>query len=466
MEGFDLVVIGAGQGGLQAARQAKKSGANVAIVDERDFGGECLYDGCVPSKTLIRSARILQLARRAGEFGISVGDVSLDFAKVMSRKDKIIRELFKVDDPQVLERAGISTFRGTASFANQHELNIDGKTITSKNFIIATGSLTAEPPIKGLAETGYITNVEALHLDHLPKSLVIVGAGATGIEFAQLFRRLGAEITVIEMADQILPNEDRELTDLLRQQLESEGITMLTSARATKAEVRDGHKVVTADLGGESRESVAEEIIVASGRKPNVERLNLEAVGVEVGRKGVQVDSRLQTTAPNIWAVGDVNGAYLFTHVARYEGLVAAHNATSDEQREVSYRVIPWVTFTDPELARVGLTEDQAREEFGEVAVGRFRFRDLAMALIVGEPEGMVKIISKPDTGEIVGGHILSAQASSMIPELVLAMRAGIPVDVIAHTVHTYPTLPEAIHRDSVSLSEALELARSNRKDA
>lgn len=455
MEEFDLVVIGAGTAGMSAAGHALKSGARIAMVEEKAFGGECLHTGCVPTKTMIRSAKILELMKRAPEFGLSARDVTVDFPKVMERKNKVIEQISVHDDPKNFEKAGVAVFFGHASFVGPDELRVDDRSIRSEKFIIATGSLPSAPPIEGLEETGYITNIEAVDLDHLPRSMVILGAGAVGVEFAQIFGRLGSDVTVLEMKDQILPLEDKELADMLYQYLGAEGIRMFTGAKVTKVGKSNSAKVVTAEIAGQQREFPAEEVLVAAGRKPNVEGLNLQAAGVEFDKHGIKVDDELRTTASNIWACGDVDGTYLFTHVAEYEGGVAANNATSGQPQKVDYGAVPWATFTDPELARVGMTEDEARREHDNVKVGKFAFQNLDKAIILGEPEGMVKIVSRGDTGEILGAHILGPDAGEVIHELVVAIKENVPVKELAHTVHAYPTLPEAIYWDAVNLAAA-----------
>jgi len=452
MEEFDLVVIGAGTAGMSSAGHAIKSGAKIAMVEEKAFGGECLHTGCVPTKTMIRSAKLLQLMRRAEEFGLCAKDVSADFAKVMERKNKIIAEIAVHDDPKNFERAGVTVYMGHANFVGRNELQVGDETIRGKKFIISIGSLPSIPPIEGVEETGYITNIEAVNLDHLPKSLVVLGAGAVGMEFSQIFARLGSDVTVLEMQDQILPLEDKEVADALYRHLADEGIKMLTGAVVTKVAARDGSKVVTAQVAGEHKEFAAEEIMIATGRKANVEGLNLEAAGIEADRRRIKVDDGLRTTAPHVWATGDVNGAYLFTHVAEYEGGIAANNATADQPKKVDYRVIPRATFTDPELASVGMTEREAREQHDNLAVSQFPFKNLDKALIMGETDGMVKIIAEKDAGQILGAHILGPDAGDVIHELVVAMHERVPVRALARTVHAYPTLPEAIYWDSVSM--------------
>ncbi len=445
---YDLVVIGAGGAGSTAAGEAVGRGAKVAMVERWKVGGTCLNVGCDPTKTMVRSAQILHLARKAGRFGIHTADVGADWPVVMRRVERVIDTIRGGDGDQNIRDSGVALYKASATFRSSHEIDVDGETIRGDKIIVATGAAWTCPPITGLPEVGYITNVEAVALPTLPRSLAIIGGGVVAVEFAQIFARFGVEVTILGSADRLLPKEDADLSHALRVILEREGVRVETGVRVKAAEMRDGLKCLAGVRGGDLVEFCqVEEILVAAGRAPAVEGLNLETAGVAYDAKtGITVDDELRTTAPHIWAIGDVVSRYAFTHVADYQARIAEHNAMSRQPpRRVDYRVVPWATFTDPELARVGLTEQEAQDAGHDVKVAVVPIKDLARAVTSGETDGMVKLIADRGTGEILGGHILAAHAGEMLAEVVLAMRARLPAAAIADTMHAYPTLSEGV---------------------
>lgn len=446
MDTFDLAVIGGGTAGLVTSAGAAFLGAKVALIERDRLGGECLYTGCVPSKALIRSAKVLHLMRRASDFGLDPPEASFDFAKVMDRMRQVQAQVGKHDSPERFRELGVTLFSDAAAFLSPTELQVGAQRIKAKKVVIATGSRSAIPPIEGLEAAGFLDHVSAFRLSNLPRSIIILGGGPIGIEFAQTLARFGVRVTVLEVMGQILPREEQEVAQALEAILLAEGIDIHTCTKAFRIEKDGAEKIVHGECTGVVMTFRAEEIFLATGRRPNVEGLNLDAARVKYDGKGVVVDNTLRTTARNIWACGDVTGKLLFTHVAEYQARLVVRNALFPFRSKADYRVVPWCTFTDPEVARVGLTEAEAREQFGNVKIYRYNFGDLDRALCDGEAVGLTKLICTPK-GKIVGAHILGPQAGDLIQEVVLAMRKGLPVGALSQTIHVYPTLSEAVRR-------------------
>jgi pyruvate/2-oxoglutarate dehydrogenase complex dihydrolipoamide dehydrogenase (E3) component len=406
----------------------------------------------VPSKALIHCAKVASLVRRAGEFGIDVPTPSIDFPRAMAYVRQVIETIGRHDSPERFRKLGVDVIQGQASFVDAETLQVGEQRLTSKQCVIATGSRSTIPPIEGLPEAGYLTHVEALNLAHQPRALVILGAGPIGIEFAQLFARLGTKVTVLEVVGQILPREDPEVAHALEGYLRAEGVEIYTCTRAFKVDVQQGVKVVhgNCDVQGAGKGEVtftADTLLVATGRAPNVEGLGLERVGVETTEKGIVVDDHLRTTAKHVWACGDVTGKYLFTHVAEYQARLLVGNALFPLRRKADYRVVPWTTFSDPEVARVGLTEPEARDQYGDkVRVYRHAFGEVDRAVAEGEPSGFVKLVCDAK-GQLLGAHVLGPRGGDLLQPLVLAMREKIPITRLSQTIHAYPTLVEANRR-------------------
>jgi pyruvate/2-oxoglutarate dehydrogenase complex dihydrolipoamide dehydrogenase (E3) component len=478
---FDLVVIGGGSAGLKAARTAARNGFRVAVAEEVELGGECHWAGCVPTKAMIRAADVWHLVGRAAEFGCRGSGEAGErqkvkgesptpptenqkpktknqyptpsaFAEAMAYKDRAVHAVGG-DGP---EDAGLSTlgaayFHQRATFEGPHEVRIGKEVVRGERIVLATGTVPHIPPIPGLAEAGFITNREAVNLTCLPKCILVLGGGPIGLEFAQAFHRFGAEVIVIEQRGQILPSEDEEIAALAAQYLREEGLQILTDTLATRV-VREGdRKRVTVQTANGSEEIACDEILVATGRRAAVEGLNIEATGLTLKNGYLSVDSTLRTEVPHILAPGDVSGGYLFTHVASYEGRIAALNAFNSIPETTDYSVIPRCTFLDPEIASVGQTESEALAARGRIAVYTSAFADLDRAILHGDPRGMVKIIADPQTGSILGAHILGPMASSLLGEVALAMKHNLPVRAIADTMHAYPSFPEAIESAALS---------------
>lgn len=462
---YDLIVIGGGTAGLVSAAGAASLGARVALVERDKLGGECLYTGCVPTKALIKSARVASLVEHSGEYGIRTSGYEVDFPAVMDRMTRAIQKAGEHDDPDRFRKMGVDVFLDEARFTSPNEVAVDGRRLTTRSAIIATGSHSAAPPIAGLEDVGYLTHVEALELRRLPRSMVVVGSGPIGCEFAQIFARFGSDVTLVSTSPLPLPKEDNEIGEVLKQVLVADGVTFHGGYKVEEARTEGDDKVLVArNDRGEALEARGEEILIAAGRAPTVEGLGLENAGVELEKKGLKVDEHLRTTAPNVYAAGDITGKYLFTHVAEYQGRTTLRNALFPIKTKAEHRVVPWTTFTDPEVARVGLTEEQAREEHdGQVRVFRQPFSGVDRAITDGETQGFVKIVTGK-RGRILGGHIIGPEAGNLIHEIVLAMQKNIPIGTLSTTIHVYPTLAQANQRAADNYYREKLFTNRNRK--
>jgi pyruvate/2-oxoglutarate dehydrogenase complex dihydrolipoamide dehydrogenase (E3) component len=448
-EKYDVVVIGAGAAGLVTASGAGMLGTKVALVERDRFGGECLWTGCVPSKALLRTVQTLSDARRAELLGLTSTEISFDFPRVMESMRDVIARIQPHDDPETIQKKGVTTLSGTAEILGPGRVAVDGQELRTKRIVIATGSRPIVPPIPGLGDAGYLTHESALELDELPRRLLILGAGPIGLEFAQIFNRLGSEVTVVELLETVLPNEDAEFSDKLRQILEADGIGLLLGHKAVAAAQVDGGKELELQRADGSRLRIGgDEILVATGMRPHAQGLGLESVGVELDERGaIKVDAKMRTTAPNVWAAGDVTGVLLFTHVADYQARLVVRNMFFPFRARADYSSVPWAIYTDPALAHVGLTESEARERHGDrIGVYRYPFDDLDRAITDRSAQGLVKLITD-SRGRLLGGHILGSHADNIIHEIALAMRAGVKIGGLSQMVHAYPTWSEGIRR-------------------
>ena len=443
----DLVIIGGGAAGLVVASVASQLGLKVALVEKAPkLGGDCLHHGCVPSKTLIHTARVAALMRRGQAFGLPAMSPRADMARVNARVQEVVEHIQRHDDPERFRSYGCEVLLGEgAAFVSPHEIQVGARRLRGRRFVVATGSAPAVPPIEGLEAAGFLTNVDLFSLKELPPRLLVLGGGPIGLEMAQAFARLGSKVSVVERLPHLLPQEDPEVADALQALLEREGIEVRTGSGVERVS-KDGG-VVRARLDDGS-ELEAERILVAAGRRPNAAGLNLEAAGVRYGPRGIEVDARLRSSQKHIYACGDVCGPYPFTHMAEYQAGIVLSNAVFRFPKKADYRVVPWVTYTDPELARVGLTEQQAREQGLEPLVLRFPFKDVDRALCEGETGGFTKLVTHK--GRILGASILGPHAGELIHELVLAMKTGARISDISGTIHAYPTLAQ-VHRRAVN---------------
>lgn len=446
---YDIVIIGGGSGGLVVASAAAQLKAKVALVERDRLGGDCLWYGCVPSKSFIHASRVAYEVKNSARFGIHTQPPEIEFAKAMGHVRQVIKNIEPHDSPERFRGLGVEVIFGEGQFIDDQTFEVNGKKLTARAFVISTGSRPAIPPIEGLKEAEFFTNEQVFSITELPKSLAIIGAGPIGCELGQSFSRLGSDVTMISSRENILAKEDPEAALVVEQQFELEGIKILRQARAEKVEVVDGKKRLTAA----GHQITVDEILVSAGRTPNVESLNLEAAGVEVGKQGIKVNRKLQTTNKKIYACGDVIGGYQFTHVAGYEAVVVLTNALFFPFSKADYRVIPWATFTDPELARVGMTEEQARKRYGKgIYVLKQPFAGVDRAQAEGSTLGFAKIITLGN-GQILGAHLVGPSAGELIHEVVLAMSKKLPVSALTG-IHIYPTLSEVNSKTGLLLKK------------
>lgn len=445
---YDLLVIGAGAAGSTAATTAAGDGKRVALVERDKIGGTCLNYGCDPTKTLIYVADLLYKAQHAKRFGLRVGEASFDWASVLSWVQHVqnqIRGGTPEEAAAAMSQKGIEVLIGEATFLSSHELFIAGKSVSASRIIIAAGDENIVPPIEGLGDVGYITNVQAISLPALPRRVAILGGGAIGMEFAQLFQRFGVEVTVLERGPALLDKEDRELADTLCQLLTNEGLRLETNVELLRVQRDSTGKRLTIRCGEREEEQlVVDEILLAIGRRPSLASLHLERAGVKTSRKGIEVDATLRTSQPHIWAAGDVTGALQFTHVAYEQGKLVAHNSFASDPRPFEGHVIPWVTYTWPALGHVGKTEEQLRHDGVNYRVARMFFKDVERGVAEGQTEGLVKLLVDMQ-GTILGGHILAEKAGDLLAPVILAMQTGITAATLATTIMPYPNMVEGV---------------------
>ncbi len=442
----NLIVIGAGSGGLVASYIAAAVKAKVTLIEKHEMGGDCLNTGCVPSKALIRSARFLTEQRRSAEFGIRKAEAEFDFADVMERVHKVVETVAPHDSVERFTGLGVEVIQGEARICSPYEVEVNGRRLTTRNIVVATGARPFVPPIPGLDQIEYLTSDNLWQLRELPKRLIVLGGGPIGCELAQSFARFGARVTVVEMAPRLMIREDDEVAELVARQFVEEGIRVLAGHQALAVESGDdGLRLRVAGPDGELLLEF-DRLLVAVGRQANVSGFGLEELGVEVSERGtLSVNPFLQTNFPSIYACGDVAGPYQFTHTASHQAWYAAVNSLFGQFRRfrVDYSVIPFATFTDPEVARVGLNELEAKEKGVRYEVTRYGLDDLDRAIADGEARGFIKVLTVPGKDRILGVTLVGAHAGDLIAEFVTAMRHGLGLNKILGTIHIYPTWTE-----------------------
>jgi pyruvate/2-oxoglutarate dehydrogenase complex dihydrolipoamide dehydrogenase (E3) component len=448
---YELVVIGAGTAGLITAAVAAGLGARVALVERHLMGGDCLNVGCVPSKALIRSSRLVAEARRAAALGLpEVDDAAIDFGAAMERLRRVRARISAADAAaRYRDELGVDVFLGEARFAGPDAVEVDGRRLHFKKAVIATGARAGAPPIDGLEEAGYLTNETLFQLTERPARLGVIGAGPIGCEMAQAFRRLGSEVVLFDASPKVLPREDADAAAVVQERFRSEGIRLLLGCQLERVEKRGAAKLVRVSGPDAATEVISvDEILVGVGRVPNLEGLELETVGVEADpRRGVKVDDRLRTTHPRIYAAGDVCMNWKFTHAADAAAKIVVQNALFLPTKKLSSLVMPWCTYTDPEVAHVGLGEQEARERSIAVDTYTVPLAEVDRAIADGEDEGFVKIHTRKGSDRILGATIVASHAGEMISEVTLAMVGKLGLGTILNTIHPYPTQAEGIKR-------------------
>lgn len=446
---YHLVVIGAGTAGLITAAGAAGLGARVALVERHLMGGDCLNVGCVPSKCIIRSSRVIGELRDAGRFGVRVDGAEVDFGAVMRRMRQLRARISANDSAaRYAQEKAVDVYLGEARFSGSDMVEVGGRTLRFKQAVIATGARAAEPPIPGLGEVGFLTNETVFSLTARPRRLAVIGAGPIGCELAQAFQRLGCEVTLLNDTAHILNREDADAAEIVQRAFVREGIRLVLSAEVLSARRDGGDKVLRFRHAGGEEEVRVDEILVGAGRAPNVEGLNLEGVGVEYDqRQGVKVDDHLRTTNRRILAAGDICMAWKFTHAADFAARIVIQNALFFGRKRLSALHMPWCTYTDPEIAHVGLYERDAAQRGLAVDTYVRPFGEVDRAIADGEEDGFVKVLAKQGSGEILGATVVARHAGEMISELTLAMVAKVGLGTLASVIHPYPTQADAIRQ-------------------
>ncbi len=442
----DLLVIGAGSGGLSVAAGAVQMGASVVLLEGHKMGGDCLNFGCVPSKALIAAGHAAQTVRSAARFGVNGHEPEVDFLKVRDHVKGVIAAIAPHDSVERFEGLGVQVIQAAASFTGPREVEAGGHRIQAKRFVVATGSSAAVPPIPGLSEVPFLTNETVFELAERPDHLIVIGGGPIGAELAQAHRRLGAKVTLLEMF-KVLGKDDPDVTAVTRRRLLDEGIDIREGIAIDAVAPKGNGVAVTITQDGETHAVAGSHLLVAAGRRANVEGLNLKAAGIEYSPKGINVDERLRTTNKRVFAIGDVAGGFQFTHMAGYHAGIVIRNALFKLPAKVNYGAVPWVTFTDPEIAHVGLTEAQAQEKFGEVAKAlTWSFAENDRAQAERETEGLVKVVIGK-RGKILGASIVGPHAGELLQPWVLAIGQGLKIGAMANMIAPYPTLGEVNKR-------------------
>lgn len=447
---YDLIVIGGGAAGLVAASGAASLGARTALIEKNKLGGDCTWYGCIPSKTLLKSAQVFSLMKRAGEFGITTDSTAkYNSSQVMTHVRDVIKKVSNHHPPEVFEGRGIKVFFGSPKFTDCNTIELNGTPVSSKRFIIATGSHPLVPPIDGLSNISYLTNENVFDIDVLPKSLAVLGGGPIGMELSLAFARLGVEVSIIEMFDRLMIREDKEIVQVLFDAFKESGINIYTGKKAVRFS-KEGESVSITIEDKDKRQSIVktEKVLIAVGRVANVQGLDFEKAGIKYSNKGVEVDAVLRTSAKNIYACGDVVGPYQFSHMAEYQAVIAVGNALFPFKRKVNYSVVPWCTFTEPELARVGLTEEEARDKHKDIRVYRSLYSSNDRAVTDNEEHGLAKVITDKK-GYILGAHIVGANAGEIIHEYVVAKSSGLKINKLSSSIHIYPTLAQVVKRSA-----------------
>lgn len=443
---FDSIVIGGGAAGLTASGISANVGAKTMMIERNRLGGDCTWTGCVPSKVLLKAGKVAQQIREASKYGLIDDEPKINFKKVIEHVHKIREEIYdEADDPRIYEDQNIEVVFGEASFTDAHTISIklhNGsiRKVTSRYFFIASGARASVPPIKGLDTVDYYTNESLFEIENLPEELLIIGGGPIGTEMSQAFSNLGSKVTVIDMADRIMRNDDEELVEILMSELISQGVSYEFNS-SIKSIAKEGDRIlVHIEQDGEEKTISGTNLLVATGRKPNIESLNLEKIGIKTSKKGIEVSDSCQTNVTHIYSIGDVNGRYQFTHMSEHTAKVATTRALLKIPMSIDKDNVPWVTFTEPELAHVGLTEKQLKENSTSFEVYRFPYSKIDRALTENEATGLIKIFANKLTGKIYGATVVGAHAGEFISEYALAIKNGVSMRGIADTIHPYPS--------------------------
>ncbi len=442
---FDAVVLGGGMAGVPLAMRLAFKGFKVALIERDKLGGTCLNIGCIPTKAMIASAKVAHQAREAERWGVLSENVRVDINKVIDRKAKLVTSIRSGTEHNVENNENITLIRGDASFTGPKTLQVNGTAISGERIFINTGARNVVPDIAGLPAIPHYDSTTMMELRELPEKLLIVGGGFIGVEFAQMFRRFGSKVTLVQRRNQLLPAEDEDIAKALQQVLEQEGIEVLTNTEALRVSNKDGLKLMAKTPEGE-RTLIASHLMLAAGRKPNTDSLNLELTGVETDERGfIKINDRLETSAAGIWALGDVRGGDMFTHTARDDARIIYQNLLKNSSLSIRGRVVPYAVFSDPQLGRVGLNEKQARQTGYELKIGRYEGKKVAKARALGEASGLIKIVADAATDKILGASILLPEGAEVVHELVAAIKIEATYRDLSEAIHIHPTLAEGV---------------------
>jgi len=443
---YDLIVIGGGAAGFVSSKLAAGLGKKAAMIEKNRLGGECTLHGCIPSKTLINTSRLAYQIRNIKKYGLVVDSLpDINTGDVMSHVRSVVEKVYSGHTPEIFQKLGIDVFFGNPKFIDNHQLELNGNMVSSKEFLIATGSSPAIPAIEGIETMPYLTNDTIFDIGRLPGSMMILGGGPIGAEMASALSHLGVDISLVHKHETILNREDRELADILSTRFKDEGIKLFTGYTPSKFFKEDGKLVLTMQNGKEQQQIKADSVLIAVGRKANVEGLALENAGIEYTMKGIKTDSMLRTTASNIYACGDVVGPYQFSHMAEYQAVIAVQNALLPIRRKVNYKNAAWCIFTDPEIAHAGMTEEEARDMHGDkIKVYKYKYKDIDRGKTDISETGMSKFICDRK-GRLIGAHILGARAGELIHEAQIAKSLGIPFYKLYSVIHIYPTFTDIV---------------------
>lgn len=444
---YDVIVIGGGPGGYVAAIRAAQLGGKVALIEKDSLGGVCLNRGCIPTKTLLYSAERWHDLQHSAEYGLIVEQIGFDFSKVLERKQRVVNQL-RDGVTKLVQGNGITVLTGTASLLGAGQVEVAGtehtQIINAAKIILATGAEPCRLPVPGNQLPQVINSNAALELSSVPPSMAIIGAGAVGVEFAAIYRAFGCEVTLVEMQPAILPNVDGDIVKRMALVLRKQGIKMITGAKVLEIRKEGQQAVVIVETAKGLQELTVTKVLAATGRRPCVDGLNLAAAGVGYSAKGIPVDDRMQTNVSGVYAIGDLTGTHMWAHAASTEALVAADNAMG-KIAAMDYRAVPGCIFTMPEIAMVGLTEEEAKKQGIAICVSRFNLAGNGKAMSMGQTDGLVKIISSAEDDKVLGMHILGVHASDLIMEGAIAIQNGLRAADIAHTIHPHPSLSEAV---------------------
>jgi pyruvate/2-oxoglutarate dehydrogenase complex dihydrolipoamide dehydrogenase (E3) component len=457
---YDAIVIGAGQGGVPLARTLAQAGRKVALVEREHVGGTCYNEGCTPTKTMVASAKVAYLDRRSADYGVKNGQVTVDMVAVRQRKRDIVEDFRNGGEQRLRDTEGLDLIWGEASFTGPKELEVrlNGyeTRLTAKNIFINTGSRPANPPVAGLESVPALNSTTIMELDEVPEHLLVLGGGYVGLEFAQMFRRFGSEVTVVQRDKQLLTREDADVAEAVAEVLREDGVEVLLETEAKRAEqTGDGELLLT--VGTLEGEGTLEgsHLLVAAGRPPNTDRLNLEAAGVETDERGfIRVNERLETSVEGIWALGDVKGGPAFTHISYDDFRIVKTNLLEGGDATITDRMVPYTVFIDPQLGRVGLSEEEAREQGRDVRVARMPMKHVARALEVDEPRGMMKAVVDADTRRILGCAVLGVEGGEVAAMIQIAMMGGVPYTTLRDAVFAHPTLAESLNNLFATIGE------------